>query len=104
MISSEVAEKLSELLKVIDKSVRSIEENKVTLAETNELGIRHHTDLVKLQQQQQGQLETLISQNSLQVGPALHPTPFVGDPQSFTAVFKFFEESLNTNKYLLYTI
>jgi hypothetical protein len=45
MISSEVAEKLSELLKVVDKSVRSIEENKVTLAETNELGIRHHTTL-----------------------------------------------------------
>lgn len=50
--------------------VRSIEENKVTLAETNELGIRDYTDLVKLQQQTQ--LATLISQNSLQVGPALH--------------------------------
>ena len=62
VISSEVAEKLSELLKVIDKSVRSIEENKVTLAETNELGIRHHTDLVKLQQQQAA-LATLILQN-----------------------------------------
>ena len=46
MISPEVAEKLSELLKAIDKSVRSIEENKVTLSETNELGIRHHTALL----------------------------------------------------------
>ena len=65
MTSPEVAEKLSDLLKAIEKSVRSTEANKQTLTETNELGIRYHTNLVKLQQQQQVQLATLISQNSL---------------------------------------
>ena len=35
---------------------------------------------MKLEQQQQAQLATLISQNSLQVGPVLHPTPFSGRP------------------------
>ena len=50
MSTAEVSEKLTGLLKAIEKSVRSIEENKEALTETNELGIRHHTDLVKLQQ------------------------------------------------------
>ena len=95
MTSPEVAEKLSDLLKAIEKSVRSTEANQQTLAETNELGIRHHTDLVKLQQQQQqAQLTTLISQNSLQVGSALHPKPFSGratdDLLSFLSHFERF--------------
>lgn len=55
MTSPEVAEKLSELFKVmvIEKSVRSIEENKETLTETTKLGIRHRRDLVEIQKQQQ---------------------------------------------------
>jgi hypothetical protein len=49
---------------------------------------------VKLQQQQQqAQLATLISQNSLQVGPALHPTPFCGRPiDDLLSFISHFEE------------
>lgn len=77
---SEIAHKLSELLEVIKKSVSTSEQTSETLTETHQLGLRNRTDLLKLHTQQQAQLATIAAQNNSQVGPALQPTPFYGNP------------------------
>ncbi|CAB4031104.1 Hypothetical predicted protein [Paramuricea clavata] len=76
----DIADKLSELLKAVERSIKAREQNKETLTEAHELGTRKHTDLIKSQQEQQAQLATLISQSTLQIGPAIHQTPFYGKP------------------------
>ena len=70
--------KLSELLKAVEKSITTSEQNKDTLTNAHELAIRKQTDLLKSQQRQQAQIATLISQSALQTGPAVHPTSFYG--------------------------
>jgi hypothetical protein len=62
----DIADKLSELLKAVERSIKASEQNKETLTEVHELGTRKHTDLIKSQQEQQAQLATLISQSTLQ--------------------------------------
>ena len=74
----DIAAKLSELLKAVEKSITTSEQNKDTPTNAHELAIRKQTDLLKSQQQQQAQIATLISQSALQTGPAVHPTPFYG--------------------------
>lgn len=80
MEQSEIANKLSELLEVIKKSVQTNEQNKETLLEAHQLGIQNRTELLKLHEHQQAQMATIMTQNSIQTGPALHPTPFYGKP------------------------
>ena len=74
----DIAAKLSELLKTVEKSITTSEQNKDTLTNAHELTIRKQTDLLKSQQQQQqqAQIAALISQSALQTGPAVHATPF----------------------------
>ncbi|CAB4028479.1 Hypothetical predicted protein [Paramuricea clavata] len=50
----DIADKLSELLKAVERSIKASEQNKETLTEAHELGTRKHTDLIKSQQEQQG--------------------------------------------------
>jgi hypothetical protein len=76
----DIEDKLSELLKAVERSIKTSEQNKETLTEVHEFGTRKHADLIKSQQEQQAQLATLISQSTLQIGPAIHPTPFYGKP------------------------
>ena len=90
----DIAAKLSELFKVVEKSITTSEQNKDTLTNADALAIRKQTDLIKSQQQQQAQIATLISQSALQTGPAVHPTPFYGkttdDLLSFLSHFERF--------------
>ena len=74
----DIAAKLAELLKAVETSITTSEQNKDTFAEAHELGIRKQNDLLKSQQEQHAQIATLISQSALQTGPAIHPTPFYG--------------------------
>ena len=83
----ELMNKLSELLNAIEKSTITNQQSHEQLAENTEKGIRSQTDLLTLQEQQQAQLTTLIAQNTLQVGPALQPTPFCGKPTDDLAAF-----------------
>ena len=76
----DIADKLSELLKAVERSIKASEQNKETFTEAHELGTHKHADLIKSQQEQRAQLATLISQSTLQIGPAIHPTPFYGKP------------------------
>jgi hypothetical protein len=80
MKQPEIANKLSELLEVIKKSVQTNEQNKETLLDAHQLGIQNRTDLLKLYEEQQAQLATLMTQNTIATGPALHPTPFYSKP------------------------
>ena len=95
----DIAAKLSELLKAVEKSITTSEQNKDTLTDAHELAIRNQTDLLKSQQQQQAQIATLISQSALQTGPAIHPTPFYGKPTddllSFLSHFERFSNFCN---------
>jgi 23S rRNA A2030 N6-methylase RlmJ len=77
MTQPEIANKLSELLEVIKKSVQTNEQNKETLLDAHQLGIQDRTDLLKLHEEQEAQLATLMTQNTLSTGPALHPTPLL---------------------------
>ena len=76
----DIAAKLADLLKAVETSITTSEQNKDTFAEAHELGIRKQNDLLKSQQEQHAQIATLISQSALQTGPAIHPTPFYGKP------------------------
>ena len=84
---TELMGKLSELLDAIEKSTRTNQQSKEQIAESTEKGIRSQTDFLTLQEQHQTQLATLLSQNSLQVGPALQPTPFFGKPTDDLVAF-----------------
>jgi hypothetical protein len=55
----DIADKLSELLKAAERSIKASEQNQETLTEAHELGTRKHTDLIKSQQEQQAQLANL---------------------------------------------
>ena len=48
----DIAAKLYELLKAVEMSITTSEQNKDTLTDTHELAIRNQTDLLKSQQQQ----------------------------------------------------
>ncbi len=77
------------------------EQNKETFTEAHELGTRKHADLIKSQQEQHAQLATLISQSTLQIGPAIHPTAFYGKPTddllSFISHFERFSNFCGYN-------
>ena len=89
---TELISKLSELLNAIEKSTRTNQQSHEQLAERTEKGIRTQTDFLTLQEQQRTQLATLITQNSLQVAPVLHPAPFLGKPtDDITAFLSHFE-------------
>ena len=89
---TELISKLSELLNAIEKSTKTNQQSHEQLAERTEKGIRTQTDFLTLQEQQQTQLATLITQNSLQVAPVLHPAPFLGKPtDDITAFLSHFE-------------
>jgi hypothetical protein len=93
---TELMNKLSELLNAIEKSTRTNQQMAEQLAESTEKGIRSQTDFLTSHEQQQAQLATLISQNTLQVGPALHPTPFFGKlTDDLTAFLSHFERYSN---------
>ena len=82
---TELLSKLSGLLDAIEKSTR-----------TNQQTQDQQTNFLALQGKQQTQLATLISQNNLQVGPALHPSPFFGKPtDDITAFLSHFERYAN---------
>ena len=51
MTQPEIANKLSELLEVIKKSVQTNEQNKETLLDAHQLGIQNRTDLLKLHEE-----------------------------------------------------
>ena len=97
----DIADKLSELLKAAERSIKASKQNQETLTEAHELGTRKHTDLIKSQQEQQTQLAKLISQSTLQIGPAIHPTPFYGKPTddllSFISHFERFSNFCGWN-------
>jgi len=84
---TELMGKLSELLNAIEKSTRTNQQSQEQFAESTEKGIRSQTDFLTFQEQHQTQLATLLKQNSLQVGPALQPTPFFGKPTEDLAAF-----------------
>ena len=93
---TELMGKLSELLNAIEKSTRTNQQSQEQIAESTEKGIRSQTDFLTLQEQHQTQLATLLSQNSLQVGPALQPTPFFGKPtDDLVAFLSHFERYSN---------
>jgi hypothetical protein len=43
----DIADKLSELLNAVERSIKASEQNKETLTEAHELGTRKHADLIK---------------------------------------------------------
>ena len=89
---TELINKLSELLNAIEKSTKTNQQSDEQLAERTEKGIRTQTDFLTLQEQQRTQLATLITQNSLQVAPVLHPALFLGKPtDDITAFLSHFE-------------
>jgi hypothetical protein len=91
---TELLDKLSELLNAVEKSTRTNQQSQEQFAENSERGIRSQTDFLTLQEQQQAQLATLISQNTLQVYPALQPTPFFGKrTDDLIAFLSHFERS-----------
>ena len=93
---TELMGKLSELLNAIEKSTRTNQQSQEQIAESTEKGIRSQTDFLTLQEKHQTQLATLLSQNSLQVGPALQPTPFFGKPtDDLVAFLSHFERYSN---------
>ena len=93
---TELMGKLSELLNAIEKSTRTNQQSQEQIAESTEKGIRSQTDFLTLQEKHQTQLATLLSQNSLQVGPALQPTPFSGKPtDDLVAFLSHFERYSN---------
>ena len=75
---TELISKLSELLNAVEKSTKMNQQSHEQLAERTDKGIRTQTDFLTLQEQQQTQLATLITQNSLQVAPVLHLAHFLG--------------------------
>lgn len=92
----QIADSLSELLKVIEKSVRTSEQNNAILDETHRLGRQNHDDLLQLHEKQAAQLATLSAQNAFHVGTALHPTPFQGKPtDDLSAFLNHFERYAN---------
>ena len=76
----EIANSLSELLKVIEKSVRTTEQNDSILDETHRLGEQNHDDMLQLHEKEAAKLAALSAQNAFHVGTVLHPTPFQGNP------------------------
>ena len=93
---AEIANRLSELLKVIEKSVRISEQNNAILDETHRLGRQNHDDLLQLHEKQAAQLATPSAKNAFHVGTALHPTPSQGKPTNdLSAFLNHFERYAN---------
>jgi hypothetical protein len=57
----DIADKLSELLKAVERSIKASEQNKETFTEAHELGTRKHADLIKSQQEQQARITCNIN-------------------------------------------
>ena len=77
----DIVAKLAELLKAVETSITTSEQNKDIFAEAHELGIRQQNDLLKSQQEQHAQIATLISQSALQTGQLFTRHLFMANPQ-----------------------
>ena len=73
----DIAAKLSELLKAVEKSITTTEQNKDTFTNAHELAILKQADLLKSQQQQQAQIATSISQKCITNRPSSSPDTFL---------------------------
>ena len=83
-------------LKTLQNAITTDQQYREELKHNTDANNRNYEDLIRLHQQQQSQIATLVSQNNFQLGHALHPTPFHGkqtdDLNAFLSHFERYSE------------